>query len=688
MKDCQKRWKPDRTSSLLAMFMGLDELRPQPPVHEKRRGLSESYIRNAASIGLRRGSLVSVGRSCSTNNELVSGVQVSKSKSDKSSHRLLNSRTSIAKNGLRNSVSLFGASYESRKSIGKNDEHCAKYVLKRQHKLEHDSFHLGELVSPRHRCIACSRNMNSIPQQERCRSKFEAVLEPRYRSYSHHPRNLLDLSSLANESKKQNLRRWKRAKKVQEFGASGRNQNLNQILALADCISKPRNLDVKPCKTGLCNPTSLLSRSSDSSSLDIRDDESLQSQPVSEFEAVKDILSLTQYESIAIENNSEKQTTSHKDVLEFKSGRGSDQFQASLGVDEIMSPDSKVSELSSCSFSCFGSTFNDPEAYILGIRDEMDNSLENDSGKDNEPSATVGDSSRTSGDPESELNPGTVLVEGGQSSAVEEVFTREASLNEYFEEESPYSNFSAIGPPASLENLKRTSLHSPDSVLEPYYIKNSSSFECFDSTGLRLQLESLNFESGDPYSEGSVMVISGDEDAEEQFGDLSHDSRKVKRWLGDGESRNFSYMVDVLDEAGFCGMNSYMDFKMWHSLECPISPLAFEALEKKYGKQTSWESSERQLLFDCINSGLLEIFNPIVNFHAGTTSVRRRFSASFRLDEVVDELWMKLVSQEKEKSKELYKKALDKWLELEEGIDIVCRELEASLFDELAMEFW
>lgn len=201
--------------------------------------------------------------------------------------------------------------------------------------------------------------------------------------------------------------------------------------------------------------------------------------------------------------------------------------------------------------------------------------------------------------------------------------------------------------------------------------------------GLLLQLESLNFESGETYSEGSVMVISGDEDAEEEFGILYEDSRKVSRWLGDGQNRNFSYTVDVLDEAGFCGMNSYMDFKMWYSLECPINPLVFEALEKKYGKQTSWQKSERRLLFDRINSWLLEIFNPLMNFLSGTTFIHRRACESFRLDEVVDELWTKLVSQEKDKNKEL---SLDKWLELEEGIDIICRELEASLFDELVME--
>lgn len=704
MKDSQKRWKPDRTNSVIAMLMGLDELRPQPPIHEKRRGLTESYLRNAASIGLRPGSLVSVGRSCSTNNELVSGVQASRSKNDDTSNRFVNSRTRCVRKGVRNSKmaapvssSLFRASYENTKSIGKNDEHCAKHLLRCQQKLEHDSLHLCELGIDSMR-KSFNSQLEMIDNTRRFSTSINAV-KPKSEKVVYDPKDAESHSSLGyreqwkslkpDSGNLQHIQRWKIAKKVQEFGVSGRNQTLNQMLALANRISKPRNLDGKP---GLCNPTSLMSKSSDSSSssvlssIDVVDDESLKNLSVSEFEAVKYILStgwnLTQYEPNAIESKSEK------DILESKSGRGSEQFQTSLGMDETMSPDSKVSELSSCSFSCFGSTFNDPEAYILGIHDEMDNALENDSGKDYEPSATVGVSSRTNGDPvESESNHGALLEEeGGQLSSVEEVFSREASLSEYIEEELVYSNFSTIVPPESLENLKKTNQHSPDSVLESFHINNSS-FGCFDSAGLRLQLESLNFESEETYSEGSVMVVSGDEDAQEKFGDLSRESRKVKGWVGDGESRNFSYVVDVLDEAVFCGTNSYVDFKMWYSLECPISPLVFDALEKKYGKQTSWQKSERQLLFDRINSGLVEIFNPVINFPAGTTSVRRRFSASFRLDEVVDELWLKLVSQEKEKSKELPKKALEKWLELEEGIDIICRELETSLFDELAMEF-
>lgn len=426
MKDSQKGWKPDRTNSVIAMLMGLDELRPQPLIHEERRGLSKSYLLNAASIGLRRGSLVCVGRSCSTNNELVSGVQASRSENDDASDRFVNSRTRSVRKGITNSKtaaedssSLLRASYQSRKSIGKNDEHCAKHVLRCQQKFEHDSLYLCEL------------GIDSI------RKSFDSQLEM--------IDNTLRFSTSIRAAKPKSQKvvydppRWKIAKKVQDFGVSRRNQTPNQMLPLAARVSKPRNLDGQP---GLCNPISVLSRSSESSSssvlscIDVVDDDGLKSHQLSEFEAVKDILStgwnMARYIPNAIENKSEKQTTSQKDVLESKSWRGIEEFQTSLGVDETKSPDSQVSELSpgsqvselsSCSFSCFGLTFNNPEAYI---RDEMDNAFENDGGKDYEPSATVRVSSRTSGDPvESDSNHGALLEERELTSSVEDVFSRE-----------------------------------------------------------------------------------------------------------------------------------------------------------------------------------------------------------------------------------------------------------------------
>ncbi|KAL0444339.1 UNVERIFIED_CONTAM: hypothetical protein Slati_2156600, partial [Sesamum latifolium] len=688
MKDCQKRWKPNSTDSVIATLMGFDELRPQQPSHEKRRVLSESYVRKAASVGARPGSLISVGR---RNKEIVHGaqgvpgVQISKFKNDNVLD--INSGDTKVKTGIRspkpagNSVSdsLSGVSYDRRRSFGKRVEHCAAgNVLRYLQKLEHDplgdqlelvhskqesekvSYNLADvkldrhsrsgyreqrelrhesqkhhheltdkelsvngIVSPRRSCIPCTRATNRIPLLERHRSKFEDVLvlscpgENDYKNYRNNRHLSLGQSYLPNESKRQNFERWKTENVVQEIGISRRGGTLNEMLALADKKSMQRNLNVRLGRNGLHSLSSMQSTNSSSSSpsgfssIDVWEDDRIKSLRVFEFEAIKQTLSR------GCNNCSENDRFREIEIS---------QRIPRLSISNIAPP------------------YKNDDAYA---------SVE----------ALV--CSRTNGDTQSESNPGILSGEGGHSCYVEEVSSGEPSLTELSEEESSYSNSSRIGPPEFRDNLKKTNQHSPNSVLEPFNAQYSSAFQCLDGIDLQLQLEALNFETEETYSGESVMAVSDDDVSEERFGDVFHNGRTVKRWLGDYESRNFSYLVDVLDEAGFCGMKS-LDLEKWHSLECPISPLVFEALEKKYGKQTSWQKTERRLLFDRINSGLMGIFNPVVNFHPCAASIRRNLCSSLKRDDVEDELWKMLISQEKETSKSLSGKALEKWFELEE----------------------
>lgn len=203
-----------------------------------------------------------------------------------------------------------------------------------------------------------------------------------------------------------------------------------------------------------------------------------------------------------------------------------------------------------------------------------------------------------------------------------------------------------------------------------------------------LLLQDLDFESDETYSEGSVMVVSGDEDSAEGFNDICCDKRKIHKWSD--ESRDFSYLVDVLDEAGLCSVKSFMDLKYCDAIECPISYMVFESLEKKYRKQTSLPKSERRLLFDRINAGLMDIINPATNTNGCETSTRRCFGEAWKRENIEDALWKMLLHEEKEKNRDLSMKALGregKWMELEEESSIICRELESLLFEELVMEF-
>ncbi|KAL3821581.1 hypothetical protein ACJIZ3_007486 [Penstemon smallii] len=401
-----------------------------------------------------------------------------------------------------------------------------------------------------------------------------------------------------------------------------------------------------------------------------------------------------------------KQKISHKDILESRGVRGREQNKFYPGANVSMSGSSRISESSASCISCCDS--EKPEEH--GQENELSQSASKSSISNSTSHYAVTDTlpnavtdtlpnaealnkevcSRISAGLPSESDPGNMSMEVGHFSYVQAVSSGEASSNEVSEEESAYRSCSRTGPSEFHHYLKGTNKRSPDSIPKPFDNQNSLTFEWFQNIGLQLQLQVLNSESEETYSEGSAMIVSDDEDSVEGSGHIPHNSRKVQKWFGDYESRNFSYLVDILDAVQFCNVKSFIDFKTWHSLEFPINPSVFDSLEKEYGKQTSWQKSERRLLFDRINLGLMDIVNRGVNIHLCTKSVRRWFrSTAWRRDEVEDELWRMLISKAKEMSGYMSEKDLDramKWLEFEEDTSIICVELETFLFDELVME--
>ncbi|KAJ9175645.1 hypothetical protein P3X46_014182 [Hevea brasiliensis] len=238
-----------------------------------------------------------------------------------------------------------------------------------------------------------------------------------------------------------------------------------------------------------------------------------------------------------------------------------------------------------------------------------------------------------------------------------------------FEEKSVSSPFSCADP-ESLISFEEAYQPSPNSVLEPFYNKDiSSSSDCFKSVNVSLH-------------EGSNMMVSSDEDNGEGSVNDSEENEGLMRPFRVEESRDFSYLIDVLTEAGFHNRNLDAGFDTWHP---QVSYSVFETLEKKYGEQISWKRSERRLLFDRINSGLMEILQPSMGVLTWTKPVAKRFSFSLRHDLIEEELWMLLDSQEKEARRE-YEKFPGKddgWLEFGDDIQVIGREIENSLIDEL-----
>ncbi|KAM1819608.1 hypothetical protein ACFX15_001174 [Malus domestica] len=136
-------------------------------------------------------------------------------------------------------------------------------------------------------------------------------------------------------------------------------------------------------------------------------------------------------------------------------------------------------------------------------------------------------------------------------------------------------------------------------------------------------------------------------------------------------------------------LNLTVDLSTWCPLEWPVSLAVFETLEKKFGDQASWKRSDMRFLFDRINAGLMEIFEPCMGVPTWTKPVSRRIRSMPSEEMIEEDLWMLLVSQEKETRKDSIENALGREIELDLGDDIdgIDREIERFLFDKLIVEF-
>ncbi|KAF7811370.1 DUF4378 domain protein [Senna tora] len=244
--------------------------------------------------------------------------------------------------------------------------------------------------------------------------------------------------------------------------------------------------------------------------------------------------------------------------------------------------------------------------------------------------------------------------------------------SEFHEDDSVYSICSEAQP-GSLGSFEEAYEPSPISVLEPPFGENSS----FSSDCLRVGGDDL-CDSFEMDYEGQDLNVSSDEDCEDRsVGDFEEKQEFVRSFRAE-ESRDFSYVVEVLTEAGISNTSLYTDF----SPQCPISPSVFEYLEMKFGKQPSWKRSDRRLLFDRINSALSEILQPCMCIPAWEKPMLRRMNADLSLDTIEEELWELLVAQEKEAKKESADKMLVgeiSWIGLRDDIEDIVKEIEPSL---------
>lgn len=154
------------------------------------------------------------------------------------------------------------------------------------------------------------------------------------------------------------------------------------------------------------------------------------------------------------------------------------------------------------------------------------------------------------------------------------------------------------------------------------------------------------------------------------------------------EERDFSYVLDMLIDSGFHGVvDQKRLLRICYDRHSPVGPMVFSNLEKKYRKIGGWSVSERKLLFDLVNSILAEILAPCMELRPWSKA-DRQLGPMWGQEGLVEKLWQ-IVEREKEllpKGDPLWKAFDLKWIKLGDQIDLIAREVERSIKDELLDE--
>ncbi|KAL4296622.1 hypothetical protein GQ457_12G009240 [Hibiscus cannabinus] len=228
---------------------------------------------------------------------------------------------------------------------------------------------------------------------------------------------------------------------------------------------------------------------------------------------------------------------------------------------------------------------------------------------------------------------------------------------------------------------------SPVSVIEaPFADDVSSGSECFESIGadlheLRMQLRQLKLES-EAYEDGT-MLLSSDDDGNEVSVGFAEENEQPKP----EENWESVYIVDVLVDSGISRVEPDTFLAVWHSPECPVNPSVFQELEKKYCNVNSWSRAERRLMFDRINSKILEIYQQYRD-QPWTISGRKTIPKC-NIGELEDSLRKSLVRENKKPNMDEGEVVFGgefQWLDLRLDIDKIGRGIERMLVDELVYE--
>nr|XP_034920956.1 protein TRM32-like isoform X2 [Populus alba] len=164
------------------------------------------------------------------------------------------------------------------------------------------------------------------------------------------------------------------------------------------------------------------------------------------------------------------------------------------------------------------------------------------------------------------------------------------------------------------------------------------------------------------------------------------------------DDADFNYLRDVLEVSGFIGPES---LGTWYSLEQPLSPTLFKALEAYLhkGLESSSEdvaySCDHLLLFDLINEELLDIYESSLAYFPKLFSFTQRVRPLPRGNNVIDEVWKRIswhrrsTSEMEQSIEDIVARDCEKgdgWMNLQLDAEDVALDLEDLIFDELVDE--
>lgn len=203
-----------------------------------------------------------------------------------------------------------------------------------------------------------------------------------------------------------------------------------------------------------------------------------------------------------------------------------------------------------------------------------------------------------------------------------------------------------------------------------------------------MQLNLLKLESAERYEEELGISISSDEDsAGDSLSVLP--TGEIFQAFKDEDDRDFSYLLDMLIASGIHGADQDRLLDACYSLDYPVNPHVFDELERKYGVMASWSRLERKLLFDLVNCVLAGIVASGIGPRPWAPS--NMSTHTWEHEDLLERLWQMVVNQRKEMDCNLEEFLYPRWLDIENSIEVIVKEmeklLENDLLEEIVMEF-